>query len=190
MRLGVRDIVGIQNNISELKAKGVLISDVDVSIADALFSITQRSVKRVYEDMDGLSVASTDGFIYDAQAAQLMKSFPNAVLLLGTLDRKKNYGFVKPDGSVYRTGMMGDIDPVIEAREMMTAYAGKKHTGPQLYTSEQAYQAFKDGRSRKAFDDRMSAMYGSHYGEVQEMFEYNYNHVSTGNGERLRVRQF
>ena len=187
MGKSIRDIVGIRDNISELAKAKVYVSEIDLCIADALFNLTARCVKRDYRDLDGIYDYYTDGFIYSKDVASLVKTFPNAVRLLGSLNRERNYGFVLPNGEVERTGMMGEADPIMEAQEMMVAYSGKKHDGPQLFASEDAYASFCDKRSRKAYEDRIR-QYDNPTGELNQLFEYNY--VTTGNGESLRVRKF
>ena len=97
----------------------------------------------------------TDGFVYSKDVASLVRNFPNAVKLLGSLDRTRNYGFVQADGSVERTGMMGAADPIMEAKQMMTAYSAKPHKGPQLFATEEAYESYCEDKRMREFADRM-----------------------------------
>ena len=174
LKSSVKDIVGLDDLIGDLRKKNVVVSDLDLSVADVLFKLTSKTVKRGYEDQDGIVVRPVEGFIFNEQVAALLKGFPNAGILLGKLDRSKNYGFVQENGEVWRTGMMGDIDPIEEARDMVTAYAGSDPNGVRLFASEQAY----DNHKRAERDAAWNRRYGGASGQLQEML-YNYNQPSS-----------
>lgn len=169
LKTDLKDIVGLDDLIGDLRKRNVVVSDLDLSVADVLFKLTSKTVKRGYEDQDGIEVRPVEGFIFNEQAAALLKGFPNAGMLLGKLDGKKNYGFVQENGEVWRTGMMGDIDPIMEARDMVEAYAGKPNA-PRLFASEEAY----DNHKRAERDAAWNRRYGGASGQLQEML-YNYN---------------
>lgn len=170
LKKDLKDIVGLEVLIGDLRKRNVVVSDLDLSVADVLFKLTSKTVKRGYEDQDGIEVRPVEGFIFNEQVAALLKGFPNAGILLGNLARNKNYGFVQENGEVWRTGMMGDIDPIMEARDMVEAYAGNKSNGVRLFASEQAYDNYKRAERDAAWNRR----YGGASGQLQEML-YNYN---------------
>lgn len=170
MSKSVKNIVGINENIAKLAKKKIVVSDADLSIADALFALTETCVKRGYRDLDGIIEKPAEAFIYNAQVAALMKNFPNAVALLSSLNHDDNYGFVGIDGKVSRTGMMGDIDPIMEVKQMVVAYSGTQHKGPKLFTSEAAWDAHKREERNKEWERK----YGS--GSTSTPL-YNYNRI-------------
>ena len=147
MRYQFKQIVGLDELKSKLAQQGVNVTDIDINIAEVIFQLTDSCVKRGYQDLDGIEVYPVEGFIYNSQVATLMKSFPNATALLAGLDRKNNYGFIEENGNVYRTGMMGDIDPIMEVKGMVEAYAGTRPKRPQLFASEEEYQEYKQNYS-------------------------------------------
>ena len=169
MSKSVKNIVGIKENIDKLAKRKIVVSDVDLCVADALFNLTGSCVKRGYRDLDGIIEQPVEAFIYNVQVAALMKNFPNAVALLRSLNRDTNYGFVGIDGKVNRTGMMGDIDPIMEAQQMVVAYSGTQHKGPKLFTSETAWDAHKREVRTKEWDRK----YGGSSCMGQPLYNYN-----------------
>ena len=176
MKRNFGDIVGLEELISELNANGVGITPLETSIADAIFQLTDSCVKRGYEDMDGIIERPVQGFIYNEKVATLIKTFPKAAILISGLTRDKNYGFVEKDGEVSRTGMMGDIDPIDEVREMVEAYVGDKENRKPLYKSNEEYEAHLNAERDRDWERR----FGSSAGTEQELYNYNYNSFGRG----------
>lgn len=178
----LKSVVGIDELRSNAAKNGTVYSDIDMSIADVIFKLSSSTVKYTIKDEDGLSVYNTDGFIYNEQIDSLIQSFPAAANLLSSLDRDINYGFVDENGTIHRTGMMGDKDPIRDARDMVDAYLNRNSKGSMLYASEGAYKRAKDAERDANFRRR----YGDSYGRSAEsLYQYLYNEVPHHEAEEV-----
>jgi len=186
------NIEGIEDLIVDLKRQGVGITAQDVAIAGVIFSLYGDTVIRGYEDMDGIIVRDPEAYIYNEQIASLIQAFPNAAKILSSLDRKKNRGFIDPNGELYEVGLMGSKNPFAEIREMIEAYQnngyvkldygrGEYRNKKKLYNSEREFRDFQREQER-----RMSPSRPSNDRRLID-FNYNYNYdYNEGYGGRRR----
>lgn len=175
MKRNFNEIVGIVEVENELLSKGVKITDVDKSIADALMSLTQETAIRGYEDEDGIISRPVRGFIKSEQVVTLLKQFPSVVALIMQLDEKNNYGFVDAEGNVKRVGLMGDNNPIMDLKDMVTAYVEQNSKIP-LYSSREEYDEKTRAKNDSEFNQRLQQSYGDLLGKPME----NFNIYSAG----------
>ena len=141
MKYDFRKIAGLNELINELSKQGIYVTELDLSIADALMHMTPNNVIRDSEDMDGYEKSWVDAVIYDAYVDQTLKKFPNVVSLISCLDNKKNDGFINEKGEKNRVSSINSIDPIYELRALVGAYTGNMNI--RLFDSKKDYFDYK-----------------------------------------------
>lgn len=145
-----QNIVAIQELKAKVEKMGVKVTDIDMIIADALFSYTNSCVRTEREDLDGITDEYVVGYIYNQQVHELINSYPGAALMIYYLDSNKNYGFVdEKTGNVSRVGMMGDYNPIIGAQKMIAAYIGTTFERAHLFEDQETFKQWQISTSEQ-----------------------------------------
>lgn len=169
------NILGLEEIKKELYNAGINVTNTDISIADALMSLSQDTIIRENEDLDGIIVKNTTGFISNNQVIALLKSFPVSAALISKLNRKNNYGFVNEQGEVSRTGVMGDIDPISDVKNMVDAYISDSPRRKKIYLSEDDYERERRAKRNMELEQRLRMRYGDRLGSEMEIGQVQYN---------------
>lgn len=144
MKYSFRDIVGLDKVKGKCESEGITITPVDESIAEAIYNLTEKNVRKYREDSSGVTVEKPIAYIRDSQVEQLIKSFPNAAAYIYAMNRDDNFGFEdKTNGTVYRTGVMGEYDPIAATRGMVAAYVGTKYERGHLFDTLEQEQEWE-----------------------------------------------
>lgn len=171
MRRNFSEIVGLDKTKKVLKDNGIEITAVDEAIAQALMEIAQESAIRGYVDNDGIISHPIRGFIVNLKVLELLEGFPNVEKLILQLNRNDNYGFVNYDGTVERTGMMGNSDPIMELQKMIKSYVVTDKTCIPIYASKKDYEAEYMRKFDEEFDQRLRQTYGDDLGKPRSMVQ-------------------
>lgn len=167
----VENIKGIKDVIEKLKTVGVEVSSVDLSIAEAIFKLIPKTVRRTVKDMDGYDAYPVEAYVYVPELDSLIHSFPNAARLLASLDYD-NYSFVLPNGEERSTvGMGSEYSIIYDTAQAVITYM---YEGNKIYKTEEAYENANRAKQEADFRRRIGDGGGIDYN-----YNYNYNEAGT-----------
>ncbi|MCR4581028.1 MAG: hypothetical protein K5666_00760 [Bacilli bacterium] len=170
----VENIKGIKDVIEKLKTVGVEVNSIDMNIAEAIFKLIPKTVRRTVKDMDGYDAYPVEAYVYVPELDSLIRSFPNAARLLASLGHD-NYSFVLPNGEERSTvGMGSEYSIIHDAAQAVLTYMYESN---RIYKNEQEYENAK--RAKEDADFRRRFGDGSDYN-----YEYNYNYNEAGTSRR------
>ena len=169
------NILGLEEIKKELYNAGINVTNTDISIADALMSLSQDTIIRENEDLDGIIVKKTTGFISNNQVIALLKNFPVSAVIISKLNRKNNYAFINEKGEINRTGIMGDIDPISDVKNMVDAYISDSPHRKKIYLSKEDYEKESKAEIDRDFEQRLIMRYGDSLGSEMEIDQVQYN---------------
>ena len=182
------NIINLDKIIETLKNEGVIISSVDIKIADVLMELSQKTVIRT-ERIDYMGYA-TKGFIYNDEVQSLLVNIQNAVYLISKLDFDINFGFVDENGNVKREGINGDINKIRDVVMMINEYYAynKGVSSAKIYSDKQSYLEEVRRKFNEDFNHKLNMLYGSHLGDDSLIATAHYEDGTTRDANVSRKR--